>query len=90
MVQLAHNVSKLNAQILQVTRSLKCNGSSAPDLLHQLFTAYLAWPYVKLNAYITLKQNSFEKRMTYKPDYLMYAAKIFIDMGLAEIILYLY
>ena len=34
MVRLAHNVSKLNSQDLTVTRSLKRNGSSAPDLLH--------------------------------------------------------
>ena len=68
-------MSKLNAQVLQVTRSLKRNGSSAPDLLHQNFPAYLVCSDVRFNAYIALKQNSFEEGMTYKPNYLIRCAR---------------
>ena len=68
MIRLGHNVSKFNSQVLTVTRSLKRNGSSAPDLLHQLFPVYLAYPDVVFHAYITLKQNSFEEGMFYKVD----------------------
>ena len=62
---------KINSQVLTVTRSLKRNGYFAPDLLHQLFPAYLACPDVVFHAYITLKQNSFEEGIVYKADYLM-------------------
>ena len=71
MMRLFHNVSKLNSQVFTVKTSLKRNRSSAPDLLHQLLHAYLARPDVVFHAYITLKQNSFNEGMVYKPDYLM-------------------
>ena len=63
MVQLGHNVIKFSLQVLTVAHSLKRNESSAPDLLHQIFPAYLARPGVVFHAYITLKQNSFEEGM---------------------------
>ena len=63
MVELGHNVSKFNSQVLTVTRLLRRNRSSAPELLCQLFPAYLACLDVVLHAYITLKQNRFEEGM---------------------------
>ena len=41
IVWLIHNMSNFNAQVLLATKSLKRNGSSAPDMLHQMFPAYL-------------------------------------------------
>ena len=55
MVQLGEKVSKINAHVLIVTRSLKQNGSSALNLLHQLFPANLAYPDMVFYAYIHLK-----------------------------------
>ena len=75
VVWFAHNVSKFNAQVLSVTRSLKRNGSSAPDLLHQLFLASLTCLDAKSNAYIILKQNSFEESLIFKLEYLMRCAR---------------
>jgi len=49
MVRLTHNVSKLNLQVLTTNRSLKQNGSSAPDLLRQLFRAYITLMDTKFN-----------------------------------------
>ena len=42
--RLAHNASKFNSQVIATTLNLRRNGSSAPDLLHPLFPAYLVCP----------------------------------------------
>ena len=44
MARLTHTVSKFNSSVLATTNNLKRNGSSAPDLLHQLFPVYLSCP----------------------------------------------
>ena len=85
MVQLTHNVSKLNLRVISTSLNLKRNGSSAPDLLHQLFPVYLVCPDKKFHDYIRAKQDKFEEGRDMKPDYLMKCArfkyKILLDKG---------
>ena len=45
MLRFMHNARNFISKFLATTHSLKRNGPSAPDLLHQLFLAYLTCPY---------------------------------------------
>ena len=85
MLRLAHNVSKFNARVVLISLKLRRNGSSALDLLHQLFSAYLVCPDKRFHDYIVAKQNKFEEGLEMKPDYLMKCArfkyKTLLDKG---------
>ena len=61
MAKLKHNVLKFNTQVEMLVLSLKRNGAEAPDLLHQLFPAYLSCPDKKITEYMGTKQNKFEE-----------------------------
>ena len=61
MVKLGHNVSKFNDHVLAIMATLTRNGSSAPDLIHQLFPAYLVCPDKEFTGYIKDKKNAFEE-----------------------------
>ena len=71
MVRLIHNVSKFNSRFISTSLNLKRNGSSAPDLLHQLFPAYLVCPDKQFHDYNRAKQDKFEEGLEMRPDYLM-------------------
>ena len=75
MARITHNMSKFNSLILSATNSLKRNESSAPDLLHQLFQAYLPCPNNKFHDYFTLKQNKFDEGAVMNTYYLIKCAK---------------
>ena len=51
--------------------NLRRNGSSAPDLLHQIFPAYLVCPDKQFYDYIVAKYNKFKEGLEMKPAYLM-------------------
>ena len=55
MLCLIYNVIKFNSQVLTTTQSLKINGPSAPDFIHQLFPAYITCPGRKFHNYVTKK-----------------------------------
>ena len=57
MVRLTHNMSKFNSRVITATHNLKRNGSSALDLLHQLFPAYLIYTDKQSHDYMVFKQN---------------------------------
>ena len=61
MTKLKHNVLTFNTQVEMLVLSLKRNGAEAPDLLHQLFPAYLSCPDKKFTEYMGTKQNKFEE-----------------------------
>ena len=75
MVCLTHNVRKFNSKAITTTHNLRRNGSSVPDLLHQLFPPYLVCPYKEFYDYAVDKQNNFEEGMIMKTDYLMKCAR---------------
>ena len=85
IVRLTHNASKFNSRVITTTKSLKRNGSSDPDLLHQLSPTYLIYPDKQFHDYVVLKQNKFEEYTAMKPEYLMkyvsYKYKILLDKG---------
>ena len=71
MVRLTHNVSKFNSSLLATMNNLKRNAFLAPNLLYQLFPAYMSCPNSKFHDYITLKQSKFEEGAIMNIDYLM-------------------
>ena len=75
MLRLIHNVSKFNARVMMTMLNLRRNGSSAPDLLYQLFPAYLVCPDKQFHNYIRAKQDLFEEVRALKPNYLMRCAR---------------
>ena len=85
MHRLTHNVSKFNSRVISTSLSLKRNCSSDPDLLHQLFPAYLVCLAKMFHGYIVAKQSKFEEGIEMKPDYLMKCArfkyKMLLDKG---------
>ena len=78
-------MSKFNWRVISTSLNLKRNGSSAPDLLRQLFPTYLVCPDKQFHNYIVAKQNKFEEGIEMKPDYLMKCArfkyKMLLDKG---------
>ena len=83
MVKLGHNVSKFNDHVLAIMTTLTRNGSNAPDLVHQLFPAYLVCPDKEFTGYIKDKKNSFEEGQALKDTDLMkfahYKYKTLVD-----------
>ena len=85
MQRLTHNVNKFNLRVISTSLNLKRNGSSAQDLLHELFPAYLVCPDKQFHDYIRTKQNKFEEGLEKGPDYFMKCArfkyKTLLDKG---------
>ena len=59
--RLTYSVIKFNSKVVSTTQNLNRNGFSAPDLLRQLFLAYLVWPDKNFHNYIVAKQNKSEE-----------------------------
>ena len=60
MGKLSHNVEKFNSNVLSIVLALKRKGATAPDLLHQLFPAYLHCPDKNFAIYVGSKRDKFE------------------------------
>ena len=71
MVMLTLNVIKFNSRVISTAHNLKHNSSSPPNLLHQLFPAYLIYPNKQFHNYIVLKQNKFKEGRVMKPEHLI-------------------
>ena len=61
MGKLAHNIEKFNSHVLGIIISLKRKGATAPDLLLQLFPAYLSCPDKQFGSYIGEKRDRYEE-----------------------------
>ena len=61
MAKLKHNVLKFNTHVWMLVLSLQRNRAEAPNLLHQLFPAYLSCSDKKHTEYMGNKQNKFEE-----------------------------
>ena len=85
MTKVEHNVLTFNTQVEMLVLSLKRNGAEAPDLLYQLFPAYLSCPDKKFTEYMGTKQNNFEEGKKTTATELMSLAKfrykILVDRG---------
>ena len=85
MVKLTHNLSKFNSRVINIKHNIKHNGFSAPDLLLQLFPAYLVCLDKQFHDYIVEKRNKFEEGTVMRPDYLIkcasYKYKTLLDKG---------
>ena len=68
MTKMGNNIEKFNQCVLSKVIGLRRMGSDCPDLLHQLFPAYLACPDKAFNRYVESKQSEFEdgKPITFK------------------------